>query len=63
MLLMTTNQGSPMLIEDSIRDTDAWFAEAFNRGDLVTCILIVNLVCKGLLHTLGLRNGMQMANL
>ena len=29
-----------MLIEDSIRDTDARFAEAFNRGDLATVVAL-----------------------
>jgi ketosteroid isomerase-like protein len=29
-----------MSIEDSIRDTDAQFAEAFNRGDLATVVAL-----------------------
>ncbi len=40
ILFTTTNEGSPMSIEDSIRDTDARFAEAFNRGDLAAVVAL-----------------------
>ncbi len=36
----TAKGGSPMSIEDSIRDTDARFAEAFNRGDLAAVVAL-----------------------